>query len=109
MVIPHRKHTYGTPRPVMDIVLLFYKQMMFLPHRKHLWASTARYGNSSIFYRQGMFIPHSKHTCGPPRPVTEIALLLHFYFSVHMRNGARGSVVVKALCYKPEGRGFGTR
>jgi hypothetical protein len=24
-------------------------------------------------------------------------------------NGARGSVVVKALCYKPEGRGFETR
>jgi hypothetical protein len=23
--------------------------------------------------------------------------------------GARGSVVVKALCYKPEGRGFDTR
>jgi hypothetical protein len=22
---------------------------------------------------------------------------------------ARGSLVVKALCYKPEGRGFGTR
>jgi hypothetical protein len=25
------------------------------------------------------------------------------------RNGARGSVVVKALCYKPEGRGFDSR
>jgi hypothetical protein len=23
--------------------------------------------------------------------------------------GARGSVVVKSLCYKPEGRGFDTR
>jgi hypothetical protein len=23
--------------------------------------------------------------------------------------GARGSIVVKALCYKPEGRGFDTR
>jgi hypothetical protein len=23
--------------------------------------------------------------------------------------GARGSVVIKALCYKPEGRGFDTR
>jgi hypothetical protein len=23
--------------------------------------------------------------------------------------GVRGSVVVKALCYKPEGRGFGSR
>jgi hypothetical protein len=24
-------------------------------------------------------------------------------------NGARGSVVIKTLCYKPEGRGFDTR
>jgi hypothetical protein len=24
-------------------------------------------------------------------------------------SGARGSVVVKALCYKPEGRGFDSR
>jgi hypothetical protein len=27
----------------------------------------------------------------------------------YMNLGARGSVVVKALCYKPEGRGFETR
>jgi hypothetical protein len=26
-----------------------------------------------------------------------------------MREGARGSVVIKALRYKPEGRGFDTR
>jgi hypothetical protein len=26
-----------------------------------------------------------------------------------LRNGARGNVVVKTLCYKPEGRGFETR
>jgi hypothetical protein len=26
-----------------------------------------------------------------------------------LKEGARGSVVVKALCYKPEGRGFETR
>jgi hypothetical protein len=26
-----------------------------------------------------------------------------------LTSGARGSVVVKALCYKPEGRGFETR
>jgi hypothetical protein len=29
--------------------------------------------------------------------------------AVETRQGARGSVVVKALCYKPEGRGFDTR
>jgi hypothetical protein len=35
----------------------------------------------------------------------------HFHICVHscLQTGARGSVVVKALCYKPEGRGFETR
>jgi hypothetical protein len=28
---------------------------------------------------------------------------------LYMTTGARGSVVVEALCYKPEGRGFDTR
>jgi hypothetical protein len=31
------------------------------------------------------------------------------YREVLAMNGARGSVVVKALCYKQEGRGFDTR
>jgi hypothetical protein len=30
-------------------------------------------------------------------------------YSLHIRSRARGSVVVKALCYKLEGRGFDTR
>jgi hypothetical protein len=30
-------------------------------------------------------------------------------YSYLMELGARGSVVVKALCYKPEGRGFDSR
>jgi hypothetical protein len=30
-------------------------------------------------------------------------------FCTHLYLGARGSVVVKALCYKPEGRGFDSR
>jgi hypothetical protein len=33
-----------------------------------------------------------------------------FFYHIRMsRRGARGSVVVKALCYKPEGPGFETR
>jgi hypothetical protein len=41
--------------------------------------------------------------------------ILTFYFKsendieANRGGGARGSVVVKALCYKPEGRGFHTR
>jgi hypothetical protein len=31
------------------------------------------------------------------------------YLTVSYETGARGSVVVKALCYKPEGRGFDSR
>jgi hypothetical protein len=48
-VVPHRKHTYGPPRPVRGISLLFYMQMMFVLHRKY--------------------------TYGSLRPVTEVALL----------------------------------
>jgi hypothetical protein len=32
-----------------------------------------------------------------------------FSASISVIKGARGSVVVKALCYKPEDRGFETR
>jgi hypothetical protein len=31
------------------------------------------------------------------------------FFTFLIVTGTRGSVVVKALCYKPEGRGFDTR
>jgi hypothetical protein len=37
--------------------------------------------------------------------LTGILIISYYYFLL----GARGSVVVKALCYKPEGRGFKTR
>jgi hypothetical protein len=33
----------------------------------------------------------------------------HIYSVYVFALGTRGSVVVKALCYKPEGRGFETR
>jgi hypothetical protein len=32
-----------------------------------------------------------------------------YLLSVLIHSGVRGSVVVKALCYKPEGRGFDSR
>jgi hypothetical protein len=38
------------------------------------------------------------------RPNSNVRILLYCHISV-----AFGSVVVKALCYKPEGRGFETR
>jgi hypothetical protein len=36
-------------------------------------------------------------------------LKLHFNISILDMLGARGNVVIKALCYKPEGRGFESR
>jgi hypothetical protein len=35
--------------------------------------------------------------------------ILHLFIKVYTVSGARGRIVVKALCYKPEGRGFETR
>jgi hypothetical protein len=50
----------------------------------------------------------SQDRTGTSHVNTEIAV--HIYCNVYqVGKGARGSVVVKALCYKPEGRGFETR
>jgi hypothetical protein len=41
-----------------------------------------------------------------------LSLYIYIYIYIHTHThtyGARRSVVVKALCYKPEGRGFETR
>jgi hypothetical protein len=35
--------------------------------------------------------------------------VLNLILKYHLGDGARGSVVVKALCYKPEDRGFDIR
>jgi hypothetical protein len=50
---------------------------MVVPHRKHLRNSTAGYGDGLLFYMQMIIVPHRKHTCGLPQPVTEIALLFY--------------------------------
>ena len=41
--------------------------------------------------------------------LTEIEILSEFYLKSPMENGARGGVVIKALRYKPAGRGFDSR
>jgi hypothetical protein len=47
--------------------------------------------------------------------LTTINNTVSYFLTLQFRNsfgylmGARGSVVVKALCYKPEGRGFDNR
>jgi hypothetical protein len=65
MFVPHRKHTSGTPRPVMGVALLFYMQMMFVPHRKDT-SGTPRpvTGIALLFLVQMMFVPHMKLRMG---------------------------------------------
>jgi hypothetical protein len=41
-----QKYTYVPPRPITGIALVLYMYMIFVPHRKHLWASTACYRDS---------------------------------------------------------------
>jgi hypothetical protein len=100
MFIPHRKHTYGPPQPVMKIVLLFYVVDDRTSQELHLWASTTCYWDGfTILYvddiRNSQETPVSLHdllrewlcffisrlfsyltgnTYGPPRPVKGMAL-----------------------------------
>jgi hypothetical protein len=37
MFIPDIKHTNLPSQPVMGIAVLFYTQMIFKPHRKHMF------------------------------------------------------------------------
>jgi hypothetical protein len=49
--VPHRKHAYGSPRPVPGIVLLLYVDDVRASQGTRLWASTACSGDSfTLFY-----------------------------------------------------------
>jgi hypothetical protein len=49
----------------------------------------------------------SHNSVGPKACIRDI--FISSPFATPYSLGVRGSVVVKALCYKPEGRGFETR
>jgi hypothetical protein len=69
------------------------------------WAGhVARMGAKKNAYRLLVRKPEGKRPIGRPRCrwVDDIRMALG-------EVGTRGSVVVKALCYKQEGRGFDTR
>jgi hypothetical protein len=55
----------------------------------------------------------SRPALGPTEPpiqwIPEALKLKEPIRKLYTEPGARGSIVVKALCYKPEGRGFDTR
>jgi hypothetical protein len=59
---------------------------------------TNRYDMLTAILYYGNLVMVVRLCCGQTK-------FLNIYFLV----GARGSVVVKALCYKPEGRGFDSR
>jgi hypothetical protein len=37
MFVPHKGHTYRSPRSITDITLLSYMEVMFVLHRKHTY------------------------------------------------------------------------
>jgi hypothetical protein len=50
--------------------------MMFVPHRKHTCGPPLPVtGIALLFYMQMMFVSHRKHTYGPPQPVTGFAFI----------------------------------
>jgi hypothetical protein len=50
MFVPHRKHTYGSPRPVMELALHFLcVDDVRTPRETYPWASTACYRDSFTF------------------------------------------------------------
>jgi hypothetical protein len=58
------------------------------------------------------FLPHLPFLLLVPFLFSPILLFLHkflLYYMITLYMGAHGSLVVKALGYKPKGRGFETR
>jgi hypothetical protein len=76
MFVPHMKHTYGLPRPVMEIALFLYMLMTFVRDRKHTYGLPRPVTEISLLlYMLMTFVRDMKHTHGLPWPVTEISLL----------------------------------
>jgi hypothetical protein len=68
----------GLHRHVKGRALIFYTQMMCVPHRKHTYRPPlSGTGIALLFCMQMMFVPIRKHTYGPPLSVTGIALLIY--------------------------------
>jgi hypothetical protein len=109
MFVPNRNHTYGPPRPVTGIALLYicrscwyftgitpmdlqgllrvYLQFLYVDYvhtsqKSHFWASTACYWDNFGFYMQMIFVLHWKHAYGPPRSVTGTTLLFTLSFCI---------------------------
>jgi hypothetical protein len=63
---------------------------------------------ASCNYNTERYVLFGFITIGALHTVTEMNTLFSLLSLLAKKIGARGSVVVKALCYKPEGRGFDT-
>jgi hypothetical protein len=71
-------HTLTGPHVLLRISVTFYKQMTFLPRRKHIYSPPRPVmGLALLFHVQMMFVPHTKHTYRPSLPVTTGPLLFY--------------------------------
>jgi hypothetical protein len=72
-------------RSVMGIALLFYMQIMFVPHSEHAYRPPRPVtGIALLFYMQIMFVPYSKHTNKSPWPVTGISSLYIYIINMYI-------------------------
>jgi hypothetical protein len=57
-------------------VLLFYMQMIFIPHKKQKYGHPRSVtGIALLYYMKMMFVTDRKHIYGPPQPVMGIVLI----------------------------------
>jgi hypothetical protein len=71
------------PRSVTEIALPSYMYMMLVPHKKHLWASTACYGDSFTFlYVDHVRTSHETHKWASTLLLYITKLYLHWTIAV---------------------------
>jgi hypothetical protein len=73
MFVPHRNKKYGSQRPVTGIALLFLYADDVRTSQGTL-AFTVGYGDNFDFYMNMMFVPHRKHMYRPPQTVKGITI-----------------------------------
>jgi hypothetical protein len=103
---------YRPPRPVRAIALLYIQEQ-----KRFFWSHGIRLAFNPI--RTFLLLSCTSLNEAPEDTILhshrrenlksyEALLVYNFSYCSH-RLGARGSIVIKALCYKPESRGFETR
>jgi hypothetical protein len=98
MFVPHRKHTNGHPRPVKGIALFLYIQIMFVHHKKHVWASTPCYGgNFAFLYVDDVRTAQETHGLLRGRRAAPECIIVHLWWT-HLRRECRHSRRLSDAC-----------